>query len=56
MQTTTYPLSCAQFAKLNMVKPQTVRARVCNTGSYFGLVPRKLASGRLAFPEVQVAK
>jgi len=26
------------------------------TGSYFGVVPRKLVNGRLAFPAVQVSK
>jgi hypothetical protein len=40
---------------LNQVKPQSVRARLCRTGSYFGVKPVKLASGRLAFPNVQVA-
>ena len=54
MQATPYPLSCAQFAALNQVKPQTVRARICNHGSYFSVIPRKLANGRLAFPEMQV--
>lgn len=48
--------SCEQFAALNQVKAQSVRARLCREGSYFGVVPRKLANGRLAFPAVQVAK
>lgn len=59
MQTTTtneYNFSAEQFAALNKVKPQSVRARICRTGSYFGVVPKKLANGRLAFPSVQVAK
>ncbi len=51
-----YGLSAEQFAALNQVKSQTVRARLCRTGSYFGVVPLKLANGRLAWPEVQVAK
>jgi len=50
-----YELSAEQFASLNQVKAQSVRARLCRTGSYFGVIPRKLASGRLAFPNVQVA-
>lgn len=58
MQCTTneYDCSAEQFAALNKVKPQSVRARICRTGSYFGVVPKKLANGRLAFPAVQVAK
>lgn len=51
-----YELSAEQFAALNQVVAQTVRARLCRTGSYFGVVPLKLASGRLAWPAVQVAK
>ena len=51
-----YDYSAEQFAALNKVKPQSVRARICRTGSYFGVVPKKLANGRLAFPAVQVAK
>lgn len=51
-----YDQSAEQFAALNQVKPQTVRARLCRTGSYFGVRPLKLANGRLAFPAVQVAK
>lgn len=58
MQSTTneYDYSAEQFAALNKVKPQSVRARICRTGSYFGVVPKKLANGRLVFPAVQVAK
>lgn len=51
-----YELSAEQFATLNQVKSQTVRARLCRTGSYFGIRPLKLANGRLAWPAVQVAK
>lgn len=51
-----YELSAEKFAALNQVKPQTVRARLCRTGSYFGIRPLKLANGRLAWPAVQVAK
>ncbi len=51
-----YDLSAEQFAALNQVIAQSVRARLCRTGSYFGIRPVKLANGRLAFPNVQVAK
>lgn len=50
-----YVFSCEQFAAANQVKAQSVRARLCRTGSYFGVRPVKLANGRLAFPNVQVA-
>lgn len=50
-----YDLSAEQFAAANQVKAQSVRARLCRTGSYFGVRPIKLANGRLAFPNVQVA-
>ena len=50
-----YDQSCEQFAAINQVAAQSVRARICRTGSYFGIRPLKLANGRLAFPNVQVA-
>ena len=54
IKTQKYELSAEQFAALNQVKAQSVRARLCRTGSYFGVIPRKLANGRLVFPAVQV--
>lgn len=55
-ESTKYELSAELFAALNQVKTQSVRARICRTGSYFGVRPLKLANGRLAFPNVQVTK
>jgi hypothetical protein len=49
-----YSLSCDEFAKLNQVKAPSGRSRICRTGNYFGIVPRKLANGRLVFPAIQV--
>lgn len=49
-----FELSTEQFAAVNQVKAQSVRSRLCTTGSYFGIVPRKLLNGRLAWPSVQV--
>jgi hypothetical protein len=46
-----YSLSTEEFAKLAMVKPQSITASLCSKGSYHGVVPRKLPSGRLAWPE-----
>jgi hypothetical protein len=51
-----YDLTTKEFGGRNQVKAQTVSARVCRTGSYFGVVPKKLANGRLAWPDVQVEK
>jgi hypothetical protein len=39
-----YPLSTSEFAALNHVKDQTVRKRLCQTQSYFGVRPLRLAS------------
>lgn len=51
-----YPLTTSEFAALNGIKPQSVRVHLCRAGSYFGVIPRKLASGRLAWDAVQVLK
>jgi len=45
-----YKLNTDDFARLNQVKGASVRARLCRTGSYFGIVPAKLANGRLGWP------
>ncbi len=50
-----FPLDTDSFAARNNVKGQSVRARICRFGHYFGIRPKKLANGRLAFPDVQVA-
>jgi len=39
------------FAAECGVKPGTVRVRLSRTGSYFGVRPRKLPSGRLIWPD-----
>jgi hypothetical protein len=36
--------------KLN-IKPESIVRRLSQTGSYFGIVPQKLANGRLLWPE-----
>lgn len=48
-------LSTDKFASGNGVKGQSVRVRLCRTGSYFGVKPLKLANGRLLWPDVRVA-
>jgi hypothetical protein len=36
-----------ELATLYKTKPQSIRWRYSETGSYFGLIPRKLPNGRL---------
>ncbi|WP_334018153.1 hypothetical protein [Burkholderia orbicola] len=42
------------FASNNLVKPQTVRKGYSINGAYLGIVPTKLANGRLLWPDVIV--
>lgn len=42
--------STEEFAVNQLVKAESVRSRYCKTGSYFGVIPKKLANGRLAWP------
>lgn len=39
-----------EFAAEKLVKPQTVRKRYSQTGSYFGTIPKRLENGRLRWP------
>lgn len=43
-------LSTEDFGLAIGVKPQSIRVRLCRTGSYFGIRPGKLPNGRLAWP------
>lgn len=43
-------LSTETLAADCKVKPQSIRVRLCRTGSYFGLKPVKLPNGRLLWP------
>ncbi len=49
-----FTLSTDAFASRNGVKAQSVRARICRFSHYFGVRPKRLANGRLLFPDVQV--
>ena len=42
--------STAEFAKANLVKPQTVIVSLSRHGHYMGVKPVKLANGRLIWP------
>ena len=45
-------LSTAEFAKLNGIKPNTVRQRLSSRGSYYGVKPEKRANGRTFWPAI----
>lgn len=49
-----HPLTTAQFAALNRLQKQSVQARLSKTGSFYGLRPLKLASGRVFWPAIVV--
>jgi hypothetical protein len=43
-------LTTGQFGSQIGIKPESIRVRLCQTGSYFGVTPRKLPNGRLLWP------
>lgn len=43
-------LTTEQFAEVLHGKPSTIRTRLCKTGSFYGIRPIKLPSGRLLWP------
>lgn len=43
-------LTTVQFGAQIGIKPESIRVRLCQTGSYFGVTPRKLPNGRLLWP------
>ena len=47
-------LSTAEFAALNHVKPPSVRQRLCETASFYGVRPLKMANRRLLWPALLV--
>ena len=50
MSIKTKHMSTEEFAQLNFVKAASIRSRFSLTGSYFGVVPKKLSNGKLAWP------
>ncbi len=46
-----YCLSTSEFAKRNLVKPQTVRKQHAATGTYFGVRPLPLPNRKLLWPD-----
>lgn len=43
-------ITTEELAQQCGIKPQSVRVRLCRTGSYFGIKPTKLPNGRLMWP------
>jgi hypothetical protein len=43
-------ISTEELAAGCMVRPASIRVKLCREGHYFGLVPDKLPNGRLAWP------
>lgn len=43
-------LTTEQFAEVIHGKPSTIRTRLCKDGSFYGIRPIKLPSGRLLWP------
>ncbi len=41
----------SEFAKRLGIKPTSISHRVCITGAYFGLKPKKFPNGRLYWPD-----
>lgn len=49
-------LSTGELAAQDKCKPQTIRKRLSETGSYWGVVPKKHPSGRLLWPHDTAAR
>ena len=43
-------LTTEQVAETAHCKPNSIRTRLCKTGSFYGIKPVKLPSGRLLWP------
>lgn len=47
---TTPRITTEQLATATHSKPNSIRTRLCKTGSFYGIKPIKLPSGRLLWP------
>tara|TARA_R110002020_G_C16311277_1_gene773867 strand:+ start:838 stop:1044 length:207 start_codon:yes stop_codon:yes gene_type:complete len=45
-----------EFAAVIHGKPNSIRSRVCTTGTYYGIKPKKLPNGRLLWAAEDVLK
>lgn len=44
------PITTEELAALLSIRPQSIRKRYCQTGTYFTLRPTKMPNGRLLWP------
>ncbi|MCG5530957.1 hypothetical protein LRD18_08735 [Halorhodospira halochloris] len=51
-----HPLTTPELAKAIGMKPDSIRVRLCRTGSFYGLRPGKLPNGRLIWPADSVER
>lgn len=51
---TTRKLSTEEFAAALRLRPQTIRAGLCNNGHVMGIKPVKLPNGRLLWDAAQI--
>jgi hypothetical protein len=55
-QSITSNLTTEHLAQAALCKPNSIRSRLCKTGSFYGIKPVKLPSGRLLWPADQVQR
>ena len=51
-----HPLTTPELARAIGMKPDSIRVRLCRTGSFYGLRPGKLPNGRLVWPADSVER
>ena len=56
MEIVTSTISVEKLADQLGVQPQSIRARLCRKGDYFGLKPVKFLNGRLGFPADSISR
>ncbi|MDE1546915.1 DNA-binding protein [Dechloromonas agitata] len=49
-------MTTEQLAGQLGLKPETIRKAAAKSGSYYGIIPRKLPNGRLVWPDDAVAQ
>mgnify|MGYP000484949835 CR=1 FL=1 len=56
MNTTPQNYNTEQFAEAIHGRPSSIRTRLCKTGSYYGIKPKKLPNGRLLWSVSEVTQ